>query len=452
MPLHTYSSLIKEIDKSVCPSTIDKYLSLKRAPMVLRQMAGAYPGHRQAVAHLTQELAVRTAHCLHCFSDPIVAKRMRWSSSARLRWVRQLSQREFAYSVALQAVAAKYLDQAQAEPPLTQVCGRDDVGWRSDRVQHTDDHAYVFDQSSDAFLKSHAKALTNGRGAAHAVAPIRTHEEARRALLAETVDLQDIPFHIALEYLRPNESLLDILVNEAAVRSDELNAWISVFCRNRVAWRVLHEHLMHVVRPSAAPVIVCDHTDVVGLLQQAADEVVNIYSNLRTSADGSSVTVHIDEDDDILRTTPPGMLFSSCDEEPKTVTAASPPVSAPVYSVVGHLSYIFRELLKNACVASSKTAFDVTVNIKYAEDDQWIVIDFIDQAGGIPAENGKNIWKFGWTTSDHYESHLGGFGVGLPTSKVYADMWQGSINAYTQNGSTTVRVRFPKEPVEQLTA
>ncbi|CCW67178.1 unnamed protein product [Phytomonas sp. Hart1] len=107
--------------------------------------------------------------------------------------------------------------------------------------------------------------------------------------------------------------------------------------------------------------------------------------------------------------------------------------------------------MKNACAATLQHRAEVEIFVRFAVGERWGVVEVADSAGGIPPALAVRIWKFGWTTHRYDEGHLAGFGVGLPISKVFMDMWAGAIDVYSVWGKgTTVRVYFPKSPTEVL--
>lgn len=487
MSLHSYASLVRRIDKRGGP--LEKFLAMPRRPMVLRAMNNSNGAPRR-IQIGGEELAARTARCYQSFSNPVVSSSLRLANAERLEWVRKYSLREFKYCVALQDAAAKFVadgglaslppsdefvpHQSAATsqscsasllhpPPLgppSAVAKRPVVN-AARYLRNTDNRSYVDEALLHDVLHG---APTHGFSScvcsAPSASPFQSRRELEVALEAGVVELVDMPFDIALEMLRPQGSVLDVLVNEAALQSSELNLWFSRFCRRRVAWRVLHEHLLHLIRPEVNPQVVIDTTDIVDVLQVAANAVVDIYTKLNVS--DSQLVIHLEEDSSLLTSHPEAAYITSsgdcrtrrCDGPGSCAlppVSVAPPPSERVYSVDGQLAYVFREILKNACVATVRWTPDVSVTVRFATDDRWVVVDFVDHAGGISPEHMRDIWKFGWTTSEHYEGHFAGFGVGLPTSKVYMDMWGGSIDVFSTLGTgTTVRVRYPKSPTEVL--
>ncbi|KAG5468032.1 hypothetical protein LSCM4_01119 [Leishmania orientalis] len=468
-----------------CNSTaLQHYLSLPLAPLdlpVLSKMQSQRVENR-VVHQIVREMAIRTSRCYQSFSDPIIQKTMRKPHADRLWWVQSYVLREFNYCVALHRSMEQFPHQGIFEGSADISFERHECGSSSSLfscLRNTDDDSFICESallccSSDR-TSSHARRGAESGSAAAAVSsstststgssfrPLgipsnsaMTRDEAEAAFLRCNEGKGTIPLSLALKVLRPRQSLLDVMVNEAAIRSDELNGWFMRFCRRRVAWRVLHEHLLHLTHPADTQQVISHDTDLVEVLQRAGVAVVEIFSSLVDNGSVHSLDIHLEEDKRILTNTPSGTLVSSS-TSPLSCPADLPetrptPVSAvSIYSVEGHLLYIFREVLKNACAATLKLRPEIDVLIRYASDDTWVIVEFIDQAGGIHPQHFKNIWKFGWTTSEHYESHLGGFGVGLPTSKVYMGMWGGSIDIYSTLGvETTVRVRFPRAPVEVL--
>lgn len=443
------------------------------------------------VHQLVREMAIRTSRCYQAFFDPVIVRTLRKPHAERLRWVKTFVLREFNYCAALHRSVERACQDGDFEGSTHLSFVRGEYGGSAaavsssssasaaiTRIRNTDDDS-IIDEPAFPLSSGAAHASKEGLPLPDAASPgpspptgtaesgFRSHgrpvntdltrEEVEAMLESWSCGSATIPLTTALKLLQPHQSLLDVMVNEAAVHSDRLNGWFLRFCRRRVAWRVIHEHLLYLTLPTETQRVICGDTNIEAVLQQAGNAVVDIFSNLVENGSVHALELNVEEDARILTEVPRGKLVSSstssrsCPSDARGVPQVDPAPSPVVYSIEGHLLYVFREVLKNACAATLRLRPDITVLIKYATDDKWVVLDFIDFAGGIDPQHFKNIWKFGWTTSEHYESHLGGFGVGLPTSKVYMDMCGGSIDLYsTLRQGTTVRIRFPKSPVEAL--
>ncbi|CBZ30503.1 conserved hypothetical protein [Leishmania mexicana MHOM/GT/2001/U1103] len=465
-------------------TALQRYLALPQTPLDLPALSKlqAESVDNGVVHQIVREMAIRTSRCYHSFSDSIIQKRMRKPHVDRLWWVKSYVLREFNYCVALHRCLEQCPQHGIFDNSTDITFERHEYGsspFLFPCLRKTDDDSFIYEPaqtySSSDSVSSHApRDAENGTVSAGASSststsatstfrplgflsnPAMTRDEVEAAFSTWDRGKATMPLILALKVLRPRLSLLDVMVNEAAICSDELNGWFIRFCRRRVAWRVLHEHLLHLTHPTDTQQVISSDIDVAEVLQRAGIAVVEIFSSLVDNGSVLSLEIHLEEDKRILTRVPCGTLVSSS-TSPLSCPADLPETrpthvsSRGVYSVEGHLTYIFREVLKNACAATLKLRPDIDVLIRYASDDVWVVVEFVDQAGGIHPQHFKNIWKFGWTTSEHYESHLGGFGVGLPTSKVYMGMWGGSIDVYSTLGvETTVRVRFPKAPVEVL--
>lgn len=469
--------------KPVCDVTaLQHYLTLPRTPMELSSLSRMHATKvESSVMHqLVREMAIRTSRCYQTFSDPVILKTLHKPHAERLRWARTFVLREFNYCVALHRSVEQTRHEGGFESSTHLSFERGECSSPAlsiSRVRNTDDDSFIYEPSfmpgteagraaaapSPPPRPSVGPSPSEGGGRSgfllhgHSSKQELTREEVEAILESWNHGNASIPLTTALRLLQPHQSLLDVMVNEAAVRSDELNGWFSRFCRSRVAWRVIHEHLLYLTLPSETQRVICDDTNIEEVIQQAGNAVVEIFANLVENGSVHSLELNVEEDARILSERPAGTLISSsvsprsCPCEVDGRQSLNPAPSTHIYSIEGHLLYIIREVLKNACAATLRQQPDIPVLVKYAVDDRWVVLDFIDHAGGIPPQHYKNIWKFGWTTSEHYESHLGGFGVGLPTSKVYMDMCGGSIDLYsTRREGSTVRVRFPKAPVELL--
>lgn len=126
------------------------------------------------------------------------------------------------------------------------------------------------------------------------------------------------------------------------------------------------------------------------------------------------------------------------------------------------LSYILQELLKNSTVATSKTATRSSrpISVIVCNDDHRILICIQDKAGGIPFDVGKHVWSYLYTTKKKCKDNntdleksgateLGGFGVGLPLSRLYAKYLGGSLNLVSLPGyGTHAYLHLPRLPQE----
>mmetsp|Transcript_36635 Transcript_36635/g.95642 ORF Transcript_36635/g.95642 Transcript_36635/m.95642 type:complete len:321 (+) Transcript_36635:2-964(+) len=108
-----------------------------------------------------------------------------------------------------------------------------------------------------------------------------------------------------------------------------------------------------------------------------------------------------------------------------------------------YLRYILLEVLKNSCQATVRTLFTSLcaeeeprpVKIVICSDDNRVAIRISDRAGGIPFDVGEQVWDFGFTgTSANNAADpsaataLGGFGIGLPLARLYANYLGGSLS------------------------
>ncbi|RNF08570.1 transferase [Trypanosoma rangeli] len=255
-----------------------------------------------------------------------------------------------------------------------------------------------------------------------------------------------------LEKLRPHDNLFDIVVNELWIRSPRLNSWLSCFCRRRVSWRIIHEHILHLLEPNRYSSIIRQDHDVSSILKHTGRVVVEQYERSIQSTHGGSIAIHVEEQPELFTRLPSGRLATSSDLDyfvcPSASVAPAPP-SDVIYSVERHLEYVFRELMKNACAATHSRTKEIELHVGFASDDTHVVVDVRDAAGGISADDVEKLWFFGWTTNSSFDRYMGGFGVGLPVSKCYMDLWGGRMDLYTTEGiGTTVRVVFPKAPTE----
>ncbi|KAG8346566.1 putative Histidine kinase DNA gyrase B and HSP90 like ATPase [Trypanosoma vivax] len=386
-----------------------RFLSMPLQPMELQVMAQGDTSH---IHTALEQLTARTARSYCAFSSSVLKCSLDTATAAQLVPLETICKREFECCVALSDMAPLYLRRL----------GRCEV-------------ANVSDPSQSKVHEVDTGCSTSGSGAA-------------------SPHMSNMNFVQALEDLRPHENLLDIAINEKCIHSPDANHWISRFCRRRVSWRVIHEHLLHLVAPERHPPIIRKHADVGTLLQHAATVVIDLYSHAVQDVHGGSLTITVEEKPHILTTLPTGHLATSSTSVAPKATEGNIPLarsSAAVYSVEGHLEYVFRELIKNACVALMSQSREMELKVYFAMCDTHIVVDVIDQAAGLDPEFPDKLWQFGWSSNTSLCQLISGFGLGLPVSKVYMDLWSGRIDMYTtRDAGTTVRVTFPKAPVEVL--
>lgn len=159
------------------------------------------------------------------------------------------------------------------------------------------------------------------------------------------------------------------------------------------------------------------------------------------------------------------------------------------------LSYMVQEIMKNSAVATSrkydnakklvsrKTAMsqqqrsnttaghvpsskDMPISVIVSSDEQRVMIFIGDKAGGIPFEVGQHVWS--WLYGERRRSekginsegalgqatNLGGFGIGLPLSRLFASYLGGTINLISIPGYGTHAYiflpRLPEQMVESV--
>nr|CCC89960.1 conserved hypothetical protein [Trypanosoma congolense IL3000] len=382
-------------------SALSKFLSVPLCPMDLRGMAS---NDRRHIQTSVEQLAARTARSYHAFSSGILKRSLDRETAAQLVPLESICKSEFKRCVVLSEMVEPYLKQ----------------------------------------LDSRAETAKYNEGCVDSVN--KSEEDNGGCLQTQFIDM--------LRDLRPQENLLDVAVNEKCISSPDVNHWISCFCRRRVSWRVIHEHLLHLAEPELyAPVIRSDPC-VGPLLQHAGTVVIDLYSRMVQAAHGGSLTITVEERPNLFTCMPEGQLVTSSTAVSPTTQSGVGAQALPsetILSVEGHLAYVFRELIKNACVALMAKVTNMELKVHFATNATHIVVDIIDTAGGLDPNFAEHYWQFGWSTNTSLCQVICGFGLGLPVSKVYMDIWNGQIDIYTIRGSgTTVRVTFPKAPVEAL--
>lgn len=427
---------------------LQKYLSLPLKPLTLRHLHGLHLSQHDEILGYTRELAVRTARSYAAFFDPVVQHCL--EKVPRLPWAKEVSLREFQFCVQLQEVAEKYVWEKKRFMGLPTAPTHASLSASS---SPSSAYSVLEDENLSTTRDCKKCKLESSFRCETYSSPMR--DRIVSALQRGEITLSALPFETALALLRPEHSLLHVLVNETHIDYLPLNLWFSKFCQRRVAWRVLHEHLLHVLQPIVFPYVIEKGSDVLDLVYHAADVVMEIHAMRPIMDDKEALLINAKLDDSILETRPTAPLVCASNSslvsgEPAATSLPLYPASDVIYAVDSHLKYVFRELLKNAYAAVVVSKPQVELEVKAALDDQWVTVDVADQGHGIDPRYDNDIWRFGFTTSADSENLLEGFGVGLPTSKVYMDLWGGHIEAYSSEQGTTMRVRFPKAPTEQM--
>lgn len=117
-----------------------------------------------------------------------------------------------------------------------------------------------------------------------------------------------------------------------------------------------------------------------------------------------------------------------------------------------HVSYMVRELLKNAlratverhrglCAVDSHVALP-PVFVELQQGDIHVIIKISDHGGGMPKHVQQEAWQYGWTTAvssneekpwlqdgarRELKSELAGFGFGLPLTRLHAQYFGGDV-------------------------
>ncbi|EKG05200.1 hypothetical protein TCSYLVIO_003724 [Trypanosoma cruzi] len=391
----------------------ERCLATPLRPMNLRTLAGNDKGY---IHTAVEQLGARTARSYRAIYSEVQKRSLDREINARLSPLESICRREFECCVELSEVAEVYLRKMERG----EICDADT----------SLPNEIIDDAQVDSIMKGKGYGGSGNSGGDSSVKRL--------------IDV--------LESLRPHENLFDIVVNEEWICSPNFNNWLSRFCTRRVSWRVIHEHLLHLVGPGRYSPIIRTDPNVGSILRHTGTVVVEQYVRSIQSIHGGSMFIHMEEQPDLFTRVPSGRLATSSKVDcPIFPTTSMPPApsSRVIYSVEGHLEYVFRELMKNACLAMRSRTNSIELQVYFASNDTHVVVDVTDAAGGIAPDAVEKLWLFGWTTNSSFDNKMGGFGIGLPASKCYMDLWGGRIDLYTTEGvGTTVRVMFPKAPTE----
>lgn len=236
-----------------------------------------------------------------------------------------------------------------------------------------------------------------------------------------------------------------------------INQFLNEFLLNRIGSNVLMSQYL-TIQSDTPTSIVDPQCNVTAICGTAARQV----RELCAQETGYRPTIRIES-------------HSSIENDPNQVTAS-------FAFIPGILSYILQELLKNSAVATArrKSHQDATISVVICADERRVMIHIGDKGGGIPFDVGQHIWSYLYTTKntkqtqqknqqkgsggnlkDHTNTYrewknkrekkgptyLGGFGVGLPLSRLYASYLGGSINLVSLPGyGTHAYVFLPRLP------
>lgn len=118
-------------------------------------------------------------------------------------------------------------------------------------------------------------------------------------------------------------------------------------------------------------------------------------------------------------------------------------LSASLDYIPGHVSFMCRELLKNALRSTAERHGErrhlsgvPPVVVELQKGDVHIIIKISDQGGGMSKDVQREAWHFGWssvaTLFDQPEGEdaskaLAGFGFGLPLTRIFAQYFGGDV-------------------------
>eukprot|EP00931_Biecheleriopsis_adriatica_P123598 TRINITY_DN98656_c0_g1_i1.p1 TRINITY_DN98656_c0_g1~~TRINITY_DN98656_c0_g1_i1.p1 ORF type:complete len:332 (-),score=46.10 TRINITY_DN98656_c0_g1_i1:22-903(-) len=147
-------------------------------------------------------------------------------------------------------------------------------------------------------------------------------------------------------------------------------------------------------------------------------------------------------------------------------SSMQPTESPCLFSYIpAYLTYIMVELLKNsfkATVERCTSEEDVQsrpVRILVSRDENCVAILVSDRAGGIPFDVGNKIWSYLYGAAARSAdgeaapsgNALGGFGVGLPLSRLYARYLGGRLHITSYPGyGTQAHLLLPRITVNQV--
>jgi signal transduction histidine kinase len=129
-----------------------------------------------------------------------------------------------------------------------------------------------------------------------------------------------------------------------------------------------------------------------------------------------------------------------------------------------HMEYIFMELVKNAMRATVEHSKAIKrtehppIDVTIVKHDDFVILRFRDQGGGISVQDEARVWEYSFTTVEQNDDFLhsqqqmvqstggpiAGLGFGLPMSRVYARYFGGSLELKSVAGhGTDAFLKFP---------
>ena len=111
------------------------------------------------------------------------------------------------------------------------------------------------------------------------------------------------------------------------------------------------------------------------------------------------------------------------------------------------LHYVAVEVIKNALQSThvrSNGIFDssIPVRIKLSKVNEHVQIEIRDHGTGVEVHNEKSMWRIGWSTNTR-PSLLSGSGLGLPLSKIFLELYGGSIRHWPSESGCTFEISTP---------
>jgi len=187
--------------------------------------------------------------------------------------------------------------------------------------------------------------------------------------------------------------------------------------------------------------LVAEGSELIGMLEDAADRIKRIVHDLRDFArqDPGALTEQVDVRDAIARSA--RLLGSTLRKSTRGFQTEYAPDLPMVRGNRQRLEQVFINLLQNACQALRDSSQSITVRA-WREADM-VVIEVEDQGVGMPEELLAQITNPFFTT----KRESGGTGLGLSVSSAIVKQHAGTLQFSSAPGKgTTARVTLPADP------
>lgn len=173
------------------------------------------------------------------------------------------------------------------------------------------------------------------------------------------------------------------------------------------------------------------------LMLEAQRRILGLIDEIRHFASGASAAYEI-VPHDLCRVLDGVIRFVKCDARLKAMNVVFKPVSRPLVDMdAGRMRQVFINLIRNAADAIDHN--EGRIDIRIQEQGEQIVIEFMDNGGGISTDVAARLFEPFYTTKGDK-----GLGLGLDISRKIVRAHRGTLSFDSNKaGGTTFRIVMP---------